>query len=86
MITALATGDDGKQIIVLGLSYENLKRLRDGKPIHVRSDVHAGFPENLAIMIFAGATERAMAEQLQPLISAATKVIAVPRDHDKPKG
>ena len=80
MITARATGADGKEIIVLGVTRENLQRLEQGHPIKVSAEKHAGFPPNLVVVIFYGDTERAIVEQLKPMIGDATKIIAVPRD------
>jgi hypothetical protein len=81
MVTATATGSsNGKQIIVLGLSWENLRRLKECQPIHVDATTHAGFPEQLSILIFSGETESTMARQMRELIGPETKVVAVPRD------
>jgi len=80
MITARATGADGKEIVILGVTRENLTRLADGQPIRVSAEQHAGFPPNLVVTIIFGETERALLEHLAPLIGADTKVVAVPRD------
>ena len=79
-MTARATGADGTEIILLGLTRENLARLAEGQPIRVSAEQHAGFPPNLVITILFGETERAIIEQLRPLIGDGTKVVAVPRD------
>lgn len=79
MVTAVATGEDGRRVIVLGVTRDNLVRLMNGRPIHVEAESHPGFPADLAITIFYGASQRALVEQLQPLLNENTKVIGVPR-------
>jgi hypothetical protein len=82
MITATATGADGKRILLLGLTRTNIDLLIAGQPIDVDAVTHPGFPSDLRIMILFGETERAIAESLQDLIDPEhTKVVAVPRDH-----
>jgi hypothetical protein len=80
MITAMATGDGGKQIVILGITRANVTRLLAGQPIYVDAATHPGFPTDFNIAIFFGENERAITEQLKPLIDPATKVIAVPRE------
>lgn len=79
MITAIAHGADGKRIIVLGLSRENVNRLTDGRPIYVTAEHHPGFPEDISVAVVFGETEAAITVQLQPLISEKTKIVGVPR-------
>jgi hypothetical protein len=80
MITARATGDDGTEVILLGVTHENLRRLMNGQPIRVSAETHPGFPPHLKILIIAGPNERALTKTLEPLISEATKVVTVPRE------
>lgn len=80
MITARATSDDGKQIVILGVSRENIRRLLDGQPIRVMAETHPGFIENLVLCILFGETERDIAMALKPLITESTKVITTPKD------
>jgi len=75
MITATAHGENGEQIIVLGLSRENVKRLTAGKPIHMDRKTHVGLPENLVIMICFGETEEALVKELLPLIGTDTTIL-----------
>jgi hypothetical protein len=79
MITATATGANGQQIILVGVTRENVKRLMKGQPIHLTAASHPGFPEHLAITICFGETERSLTEELRELIGPETKVIAVPK-------
>jgi hypothetical protein len=85
MITARATGEDGREIIVLGITKGNIERLQQGQPIDVRAESHPGFPEKLVICIFYGEDERALTEQLKPLLGEETKVIGVPRGYRQQK-
>ena len=65
---------DGRsfQLIVLGLSHENLKRLKQDKPIIVRGE-EVGLPE-AEILIFSGRTEAAMMRELESLVGPNTTV------------
>jgi hypothetical protein len=84
MITATATGPEGTQIIVLGVTRGNLDRLVKGEPIRVTGETHAGFPADLMILIYFGETERTLVDQIKPLIGDATRVVAVPREPGRP--
>ncbi len=83
MITARATGDDGTEILLLGVTRENIRRLTAGQPIRVSAETHPGFPDNLRVFIVFGETEHALAETLKPFIGEETKVIAVPRNEGR---
>lgn len=61
MIKATGTYTDGTPILMLGLSYRNLKRLQ-GEPI-VFDATPYGYPGR--IMIFAGPTEASMARMIE---------------------
>lgn len=80
MITATMTGANGSRVIVLGVTRANLDRLIAGDLIKVEAMTHPGFPEDLNIAIFFGETERSLVEQLRPLMSDETKLVAMPRD------
>lgn len=53
---------DGKDMLLLGLSDENMKRLKDGQPIKFNAK-DVGFP-HMEIMIFNGRTEAEMYEEI----------------------
>ena len=80
MITARATGEDGQEVLLLGVTRENIRRLTAGQPIRVSAETHPGFPDHLRVLIVFGETERTLAETLKPFIGEQTKVIAVPRE------
>jgi hypothetical protein len=52
--------------LVLGLSSENVKRLREGKPIRITKESHPNAPLDGVprILILYGDTERAIVEEL----------------------
>lgn len=58
MIKATGTADDGSDVVMLGVSEENVKRLVAGDPIIVRME-ELGMVGNL--VIFYGKTEEEMA-------------------------
>jgi hypothetical protein len=80
MVTARATGENGVQVIILGLTRVNVQHLLSGRPITVTPETHPGLPEKLRVAVFFGETERACAAQLKAFITDETKVIAVPKD------
>ena len=69
MIKFTATTDDRK-LLGLGLSHENLKRLKDKQPIQFKGEA-LGL-DGIDILIFAGETEASMAKELEPSITAQT--------------
>lgn len=71
MIKFRAAHDEG-HIVGLGLSHENLKRLKGGQPIRINAE-SIGLP-GTTILIFAGRTEQTMASQLREFITADTQV------------
>lgn len=85
MITAIAKGPDGKRIIVLGITRENVTRLIEGKPIRVTAETHPGFATDLVIGILFGEDEHALTETLKPFLGDETKIVAVPRDKGRPQ-
>jgi hypothetical protein len=78
MITAVATGENGK-LILLGLTYGNIERIMRGLPIDVSAETHPGFPEGLNICIFCRETEEDVYEQIRDLIGDDTKIVTVDR-------
>ena len=82
MIRFGATLQDGRRLIGLGLSEENLHRLRDGKPIFVAgSSVNApGFD----IIICWGKTEYDLTEQMAYLIGPETDIRPLRREELPP--
>lgn len=73
----LPMGTQGTAMLVgLGLSDENLRRLRQGQPIVVRlAELLPELePKQIDLLIFAGRDEREMTAQLSSLIGPSTQV------------
>jgi len=79
MIIARAT-EEGDEMLILGLSEENVKRLKGGKPMYLTRKTHGdGIPAGWRIMIFTGKDERTMAEMVKPFCGPETKTHIDPR-------
>lgn len=65
-------GGPGNRTVVLGLSYQNLVRLRDDRPILVDL-AELGLP-GIRVMIFSGPTEEQMEAVLEPLLQDARRI------------
>lgn len=80
MIKATARAEDGRQVVVLGITDMNIARMREGKPIHVLSE-EVGL-SGFTIYIITGRDEAELEKTLRPFISPRTAV----QDHrTKPK-
>lgn len=66
------TLSDGRELLILGLSHENLTRLKSEKPIAFRGDT-VGLP-GIEILIFAGETEQSMARDMAEFVGPNTRV------------
>jgi len=64
MLTARARRE-GRDLIIIGLSWENLHRLRQGQPIQLEASRCAALPDGFDVLIMAGETEEQIAEDLQ---------------------
>ena len=66
MFLATAKLPDKSDLLVMGLSRENITRLMAGQPIAVRRKTHgAAIPPGLEICILFGETEEAIVEQFK---------------------
>lgn len=73
---------DGDELLILGLSNENLHRMCSGAPIVIRKATHGdGVPEGWQIVLFHGKDEASMAETLRQagVVGKETKINADPR-------
>lgn len=70
MIKFTAKTADGRTLLCMGLSYENVARLKNNFPIRFKGE-DVGLPDQ-DIMIFVGKTEESMAKEMDPFITAAT--------------
>ena len=62
---------EGKDILLLGLSGENVKRLKEGKPIHINGS-ELGLGNDVVVMY--GETEAHLYKELKPMIGSQTRV------------
>ncbi len=86
MIIARATGADADEILLLGVTRENIDRLLKGFPIRITSETDgAGVPLGWKIMIVFGETERAISEALtrSGAVGPDTKLMAMPNTREK---
>jgi hypothetical protein len=75
MLLARATTHQGNDLLVIGLSKENRRRMELGQPIHLTTQTHGdAIPKALHLLIFAGETEDSMQAEIQALIGADTVV------------
>jgi hypothetical protein len=73
MFIAGAMLHDDEQLLILGLSRENIRRLQEGQPIDLSQKTHGvAMPRGLKICIFAGETEESMRQQMADLIGPTT--------------
>ena len=71
MIKAVMQNNEGKNILLLGLSRDNLSRLKQGKPIHINGS-ELGF-DNDVIVVY-GETEELIYQDLQPILKPETNI------------
>lgn len=81
---AFGEGHDGKptELLILGVSDQNVARLLEGKPIRISRETHGdGVPEGWSIMILHGKTEDHLAQMLKDAgaVGPDTKVIRDPK-------
>jgi hypothetical protein len=76
VLRATADGKDGP-IVMLGLSAENIKRLKADQPISVPAGGDLGL--NKRVVIFYGESEAQMLNQMRPAIGPNTKAHVDPR-------
>lgn len=72
MLKFTTTAKDGRTVVGLGLSAENLRRLQAGQPITVDLREQLRIERGPHVMIFFGETEEAMRRDLAPYITSAT--------------
>jgi hypothetical protein len=75
MLIARATTGTGDDLLILGLSTENRRRLDEGHSIDLTTRTHGeAIPKTLHLLIFAGDTEDSMQAQLQGLMGPDTVI------------
>lgn len=73
MIKFTAGTQNGRTLIGIGISAENVARLKQGKPIHVSLE-ELNLPWKADVMLMYGDTEQVMAETLKEFIGPQTVV------------
>jgi hypothetical protein len=78
MIKAGGVTKDGRPLLLLGLSEENVRRLQLGQPIdldtaELRTEAHQDYPSML-VVIFAGKTEESMAAEIKEHIEVTEQL------------
>jgi len=71
MIRARGTGAHGRPILFIGLEEENIKRMKDGKPVHIHCDDQG---VALDIVLLAGKDVETLKESMGELIGPETSV------------
>jgi hypothetical protein len=66
------------ELMIIGLSYRNLKELRAGHPLKCRAS-DFGCTGDIEILIFSGATEQAMAREMAEMVGPDTHTEIDPR-------
>ena len=82
MLLARATTAAGDDLLLIGLSKENRKKLDDGQPIAISHISQGPGGRPLRLVIFAGLDEDSMQQELGPLIGGETRVIDY-RENDR---
>ncbi len=87
MVKAVATGRDGRAILVMGISQGNVDRLKQGEPIYFDPAALriAHGTEIAGITLFYGATDADLTRTLRTFISQKTEVITIPRGDTRPQ-
>lgn len=75
MFKAAARTNQG-HLIILGLSHENLRRLKQGEPIRI--DMEDLGIKGSTCFIFSGKDEKAMAKEMSEFIGPDTKIRELP--------
>jgi hypothetical protein len=88
MIVARAKRNSPKgqgQVIILGLTQENVIHLTEGKPMVINRKTHGdGIPDGWEIVIVFGKTNSDIADALRPAVNEQTTVRAFPSTKQNP--
>jgi hypothetical protein len=87
MIKATARGADGRHLLVLGLSAENIRRLRLGDPIYFETAaLHIPAHETIGrVTLFFGDTEAECYRVIKTLVGPSTRVDVDAESPQKPQ-
>ena len=82
MMLARGTNKNGGELLVLGLTSENVRRLAAGMPMHISQETHGeGVPKGWEILIIHGPDEAWLQRKLteEGAVGPETKVNVDPR-------
>lgn len=83
VIKAIARKPDGRQVLMLGLSFGNLDKFKaEARDTYILVD-GAALSLPIDVMIFSGENEQALAAALAPNITAATKIYTGPMEDER---
>ncbi len=86
MMIAVAHGEDGRRIILLGVVRGNIDRLTAGQPIRASAESHPGFPPDVTVGLVFAETEAELAALIQPYVSGETQFTPWPEATPLPLG
>jgi len=73
------TMKDGKPLIGLGITEDNIRKLKEGMPIYISAaDMLKDFNLDEGIMVFYGKTDQKLADILKPFMRSDTTVTGRP--------
>lgn len=72
--------EDGTQVLFMGLSLENIRRLVQGKPMVITREAHGeGVPEGWEILVVYGETEDDIVEMMKPALNPGVEIHRDPK-------
>lgn len=86
MVKAKAMGKDGRAMILMGISQNNVDRLREGQPIYfdpASLKIEPGTAIG-GITLFYGKDDGELVRTIHTLIGPQTEVIHIPRGDERP--
>jgi hypothetical protein len=86
MMIAVARGEDGHRVILLGVVRGNIDRLTAGKPIRASAESHPGFPRDVTVGIIFAETEAELSALIQPYMAGDAKITVMPAPVPVPLG
>lgn len=75
MVLARARTDNNEELLIIGLSAENRRRMANGMPVSFTTFTGEETHATLRVVIFAGETEDAMQQELLPLMNQQTTIV-----------
>jgi hypothetical protein len=76
MLKGVANLDNGRKLVIIGLSDKNIRLLQENKPIPI---LGTEMDVEFDILVFAGSTEKDLLDKLREFIGPNTKIDIDPR-------